>query len=201
MRGIRLAMGLVGVLGLAATASAAEQGFYVGGGVGLYNASLDHPLSDAGITCLVSPTGPDACARNYDDSAAVWDVLVGFQVLKWLAIQGDYYSFEKGESQIPINSSRNLSVSGDAYEASVRLSLPLTDHFEIYARGGWNWYTVDAKYQFIKGQSDSNDSGMAAAGVSFNFTPSFSIQAEYEYVDADAGNLDLTTLRAIYRFH
>ena len=78
-------------------------------------------------------------------------------------------------------------------------SLALGEHFDVYVRLGWNWYNVDGKYQFIKGGSDSNDAAMAAGGLSFNLTPAFSIQAEYEYVDVDSGALDATTIRAVYK--
>ena len=208
MRGIGIAMGLVGVLGFAGTAAAAEDSaFYVGGGVGLYNAQVEHPVSTAaaqsvGATCLIgTPTVLDACTRNYQDSAAVWDVMAGYQMLDWLAFQVDYEWYGKGQSQIPINSSRDFSVSGDAWEVSVKPSLPIGEHFEVYTRLGWNWYNIDGKYQYVKGGSDSNDAFMAAAGLGFNFTPSFSIQAEYEYVDVDSGSLDATTLRFVYKFH
>ena len=201
MRGLRIALGFVGVLGLTATAVAAEPGFYIGGGVGQYDAQVDHPLSDAGISCVFAPSGVDVCARNYSDSAAIWDVMAGFQIWNWLAIQADYEWYEKGESQIPISSSRNMTVSGDAAELSLKPSLPLGEHFELYARVGWNWYNLDGKYQFVKGQSNSDDAAMAAGGVGFNFTPAFSIQAEYEYVDVDAGALNAVTVRGLYRFH
>ena len=143
----------------------------------------------------------DSCSRNYQDSAAVWDVMAGWQIWNWLAIQADYEWYEKGESQIPINSSRNLSISGDAAELSIKPSLPLGEHFELYARLGWNWYNLDGKYQFVKGQSNSDDAAMAAGGVAFNFTPSFGVQIEYEYVDVDAGALNAVTVRGVYRFH
>jgi opacity protein-like surface antigen len=201
MRGLRIALGFVGVLGLTATAVAAEPGFYVGGGVGQYDAQVDHPLSDAGISCVFPPSGVDVCARNYSDSAAVWDVMAGWQIWDWLAIQADYEWYEKGETQIPINSSRNMTISGDAAELSIKPSLPIGEHFELYARLGWNWYNLDGKYQFVKGQSNSDDAAMAAGGVAFNFTPSFGVQIEYEYVDVDAGALNAVTVRGVYRFH
>ena len=201
MRGLRIALGFVGVLGLTATAVAAEPGFYVGGGVGQYDAQVDHPLSDAGISCVFPPSGVDICARNYSDSAAIWDVIAGWQIWDWLAIQADYEWYEKGETQIPINSSRNMTISGDAAELSIKPSLPIGEHFELYARLGWNWYNLDGKYQFVKGQSNSDDAAMAAGGVAFNFTPSFGVNIEYEYVDVDAGALNAVTVRGVYRFH
>ena len=50
MRGLRIALGFVGVFGLTATAVAAEPGFYIGGGVGQYDAQVEHPISAAAAT-------------------------------------------------------------------------------------------------------------------------------------------------------
>ena len=210
MRGIRLAMGFVGALALSSTAAAAEEngtGFYFGIGVGQYDASVDHPVSDLGFNNINSPglcgiagQTTDACARNFSDSGAVWDFMAGFQFLRWLAIQADYNSYSDAQAQIPIKSSRNFVVSGDSYEVSLRLSLPLFDgFFEPYVRGGWNWYNVDGKYQYVKGGSNSDNTGMAAGGLRFNFTPHFAMEGEYEYVDVDTGNLNLATVKFIYR--
>jgi len=205
MRGLRIALGLIGVLGIAANA-AAESSFYVGGGVGLYNAQVESPVSavaatSVGVNCTVAGFPLlNSCSRNYQDSAATWVVFGGFQLFDWLAIQADYDVYDAGESQIPINSSRNFSVSGDAWEVSVKPSLPLGEHIELYARLGWNWYTVDGKYQYVKGNSESDDAAMAAGGIGFKFTPEFSIQAEYEYVDVESGALDAATIRAVYHF-
>ncbi len=205
MRGLRIALGLIGVFGLAANA-AAESSFYVGGGVGLYNAQVENPVSVAqatsvGVSCTVAgQPGLNPCSRNFQDSAATWVVFGGWQLVDWLAFQVDYDWYSKSQSQIPINSSRNFAVSGDAVEVSVKPSLPLGEHFELYARLGWNWYNIDGKYQYVKGGSDSDDAAMAAGGVAFKFTPEFSIQAEYEYVDVDSGALDAATIRAVYHF-
>ena len=205
MRGLRIALGLIGVLGLAANATA-ETSFYVGGGVGQYNAQVENPVSAAaaasvGVNCFRAqiPT-QNECSRNFQDSAATWVVFGGWQFMDWLAFQVDYDWYNKSQSQIPINSSRNFTVSGDAWEVSLKPSLPLGEHIELYARLGWNWYNVDGKYQYIKGGSDSDDAAMAAGGIGFKFTPEFSIQAEYEYVDVDSGALDAATIRAVYHF-
>jgi opacity protein-like surface antigen len=205
---IRLAMGFVGVLGLSSFAAADENtGFYVGGGVGQYTAQIDHPVSDLGINritapaqCAVAGQTTDACARNFSDSGAVWDVMAGFKFLSWLAVQADYNWFEDAQSRIPIHQSRNFVVNGDAYELSIKPSLPLFGgFFEPYVRLGWNWYNVDGKYQYVKGSSNSDNAGMAAGGVALNFTPHFAINAEYEYVDVNSGALDSATIRFIYK--
>ena len=80
-------------------------------------------------------------------------------------------------------------------------SLPLGEHFELLLAWAGTGTTVDGKYQGVKGQSDSDDAAMVAGGVGFNFTPAFSIQAEYEYVDVDCGDLERRDVRVVYRFH
>jgi len=210
MRGIRLAMGFVGVLALSSTAAAAEDGtgFYFGIGVGQYDASVDHPLSDLGLNDETAPTlcavagqpGANACARNFSDSGAVWDVMAGYKLLNWLAVQADYNWYEDAQSQIPINSSRNYVVNGDAAEVSVKPSLPLFGGFlEPYVRLGWSWYSVEGKYQYVKGDSNSDNAGIVAGGVALNFTSHFAINAEYEYVDVNEGSLDSATIRFVYK--
>jgi opacity protein-like surface antigen len=203
-------MGFVGVLALSATAAAAEDGtgFYFGIGVGQYDVTVDHPLSDAGFNQVSVPTlcavagqpTVNACARNFGDSGAVWDVMAGFKFLPWLAIQADYNWYEDAQTQIPINSSRDFVVNGDAYELSLKPSLPLFGgFFEPYVRLGWNWYNVEGKGQFVKGGSNSDNAAMAAGGVQLNFTPHFAINAEYEYVDVSSGSLDSATIRFVYK--
>jgi len=200
MRCIRLAMGLVGMLGLSATA-AADMAFYVGGGVGYYNIKVDSPLTDMGITCSgTNPVHTDWCSRNFQDSSAVWNVTGGVEFGKYFGIQGDYYSYSQAEDQIPINSGVNTDVTADAYELSVKPMLPLGEHFDVFARIGYNWYNIDVKRQYVKGQSDSNNSSMYAGGISFNPTPTFSIIGEYEVVNADNGDLNQTVLRLVYKF-
>ena len=191
MRGIRLAMGLVAMLGLSATA-AADTTFYAGGGVGYYNIKIDHPLAG---TCT---TG---CSRNFQDSSAVWNITGGVMLGKYVGLQADYYDYSQAQDQIPINSGVETDVSGDAWELSVRPTLPLGEHFDLFARLGYNWYNVDLKRQYVKGQSNSDNASMYAVGMDFNATPSFSLTGEYEVLNVDDGDLWAATLRATYRFH
>ncbi len=193
MRGIRIVMGLVGVLGLA-TNAAADPALYVGGGVGIYSIKIDGNPSGFGGTPQL---GSD---RNFADSSAVWDVLAGYQFNKYLAIQADYNWYSKTQTKIPINGNTNVTATADSWELSVRPSYPIGDVLEVYARIGYNWFNVDVKRQYVKGQSDSNDAIMYAGGVGFNLSENFSLNAEYEVVDVDNGDLNSTTLRAVYRF-
>jgi OOP family OmpA-OmpF porin len=189
MRGLRMALGLVGVFGLSATA-AADPAFFLGGGVGLYNIKID----GSGYT---SPAGATV-SGDFEDSAAVWRAFGGYQLNKYLGLQADYVWYGTTQDQIPQNSSYEVKVNGDAWEAAVRLSFPFGDHFEVFSRVGWNWYNVDVKPQYVKGESDSNDDMLYSGGMVFKFTPALSMSAEYEVIDVSGGDLNTATLSFVY---
>ncbi len=190
MRGLRMALGLVGVFGLSATA-AADPAFFLGGGVGLYNIKIDG-------TSYTRPGGTTSVSGDFEDSAAVWRAFAGYQFNKYLGLQADYVWYGTTQDQIPQNSSYNVKVNGDAWEAAVRLSYPFGEHFEVFSRVGWNWYNVDAKPQYVKGQSDSNDDMLYSGGMVFKFTPALSASAEYEVIDISGGDLNTATLSFVY---
>lgn len=193
MRGLRMALGLVGVFGLSATA-AADPAFFLGGGVGLYNIKID----GSSYTPPAETTAEANLGGNFEDSAAVWRFFGGYQFNKYLGLQADYVWYGDTQDQIPQNSSYNVKVNGDAWEAAVRLSYPFGEHFEVFSRVGWNWYNVDAKAQYVKGQSDSNDDLLYSGGMAFKFTPALSMSAEYEVIDVSGGDLNTATLSFVY---
>ncbi len=86
MRGLRIALGLIGVFGLSATA-AADPAFYVGGGVGQYNIKID---GNNYTPPAESSTAEANLGGNFEDSAAVWGVFGGYQFNKYLGLQADY---------------------------------------------------------------------------------------------------------------
>lgn len=188
MRGLRMALGLVGVFGLSATA-AADPAFFVGGGVGLYDIKIDN---------VYQPPANSSSNGEFEDSAAVWRAFGGYQYNKYLGLQADYVWYGTAQDRIPQNSSTRYKLTGDAMEAAVRLSYPFGEHFEVFSRVGWSWYNVDVKPVNVKGQSDSNDDLLYSGGMAFKFTPTFSVNAEYEVIDISEGDLWAATLNFVY---
>jgi OmpA-OmpF porin, OOP family len=185
MRGLRIALGLVGVFGLTATAAAAEDaGFFVGGGVGQYNLKID-----VGVPGV----------QNFEDSAAVWRVFGGYQLNKYLGLEADYVWYSTTQDHLSQTSSQEVTFNGDAAEAAVRLSFPLGAHFEPFARVGWNWYNVDGKVEGIKGQSNSDDAALYSGGIALILTPALKVSAEYEVIDIDNGDLNAATISFVYK--
>jgi len=217
MRGLRLALGLVGVFGLAAAAMA-EPKIYVGGGVGMYNLKIDGggssytPPDSTGTAELTLGSG----AGDFEDSAAVWRVFVGYQAYKiteskWMpliSLQADYNWYGTTNSNVPPagqNGCRtnaqcqSYKVNGDSWELSVRPSWAITNWLDLFGRIGYNWYNVDVKPRWSSGQSDSNDAVMYSGGLAFNLSENVAIFTEYEVVDIDDGDLDTATINLVYK--
>ena len=200
MRGIRMAMGLVGVLGLSSQAAMAADlsGVYVGGGVGLYNLKIDNSYRPPEEDAVIAEANLGG-SGNFEDSGSVWRAFAGYDFNKYIGIQADYVWYGTTQDQIPQNSGVNVKATGDAWELGIKPQFPI-GMFDIFARIGMNWYQIDAKRQYVKGESDSNNDPFYAAGIQANFTKSFSMAAEYEYVDASGGDLNATTINFIYKF-
>jgi len=217
MRGSRIVLGLIGVFGLSATV-AADPAIYMGGGVGQYNLKIDGGTSYSPPEALSSTAEASfGSGGEFEDSAAVWRVFAGYQFdklvdSKWMpniAVQADYFWYSTTQSKIPpagVNGCSSLGsncpsvkVNGDAWELSVRPSYAITDVVEVFARVGYNWYNIEAKQEFVSGESDSNDAAMYSGGLALNFTPNFAASVEYEVVDVDAGDLDSWTVNFVYK--
>jgi OmpA-OmpF porin, OOP family len=197
MRGIRLTLGLMGIFALAGTANAEEgdAGIYLGGGVGMYDVKIDGVFQ--------STTFGNA---NFNDSGTVWRGFGGYAFNKYIAIQGDYQDYGNTTDIVPPGTRNRFNVDGEAWEASVRLSYPLTHMLEIYGRAGWNWYEVhvDPVQRFGQPQArninNNDDAFMGSGGLALHFTPSFSAQAEYEAVNVNNGDLSHWTVNFVYKF-
>jgi opacity protein-like surface antigen len=210
-----MALGLVGVFGLAA-AAAADSGIYLGGGVGLYNVKIDGggsyvPPESVGNTAAASL----GSGGDFEDSASVWRVFAGYQFKlsdsKWIpsiGLQADYIWYGQAQDSVPPSGTNGCKsaptactyydLTGDAWELSVRPSWAITSWLDVFGRVGYQWYNVDVKPRGVKGQSDSNNELMYAGGLGFHFTPAFGATAEYEVVDVSSGDLNAVTVNFVY---
>ncbi|MBB1317480.1 porin family protein [Shewanella sp. SR43-4] len=121
---------------------------------------------------------------EFDDDNDVLQGLVGYRFNKYLALEGSYIDFG--------HYGNNLSrAETDGYTAGLKVTLPITDRVELYAKGGQLWYSTDYDVVGLSGNKD--DEGVfAGAGVGFKVTDRFLINAEYTWYDAEI-NLDNVT--------
>ncbi len=134
---------------------AAENGIYVGANYG-----------------YLKVDGKD----DFDNNSDVIQGLVGYRFNQYLAIEGGYANF--GDYG---NSLSNAETDG--YTAALKVSYPIVDRVELYAKGGQLWYSTD--YDVLGFSGNKDDEGVfAGAGVAFKVTDRFLINAEYTWYDA-----------------
>tara|TARA_R110001583_G_scaffold63575_5_gene185989 strand:- start:353 stop:928 length:576 start_codon:yes stop_codon:yes gene_type:complete len=121
---------------------------------------------------------------EFDDDNDVLQGLVGYRFNKYLALEGSYIDFG--------HYGNNLSrAETDGYTAGLKVTLPIADRVELYAKGGQLWYSTDYDVVGLSGNKD--DEGVfVGAGVGFKVTDRFLINAEYTWYDAEI-NLDNVT--------
>ncbi|ABN63262.1 outer membrane beta-barrel protein [Shewanella baltica] len=73
---------------------------------------------------------------DFDDNSDVIQGLVGYRFNQYLAVEGGYVNF--GDYG---NSLSNAETDG--YTAALKVSYPIVDRVELYAKGGQLWYSTD----------------------------------------------------------
>ncbi|QDE30137.1 porin family protein [Shewanella polaris] len=118
---------------------------------------------------------------DFDDDNDVLQGLVGYRFNNYLALEGSYIDFGSYGNNLS-------SAETDGYTAGLKVTLPIADRVELYAKGGQLWYSTD--YDVVGFSGNKDDEGVfAGAGVAFKVTDRFLINAEYTWYDAEI-NLD-----------
>lgn len=121
---------------------------------------------------------------DFDDENDVIQGLVGYRFNQYFALEGGYINFGEYGS--------NLSnAETDGYTAGLKVTFPIADRVELYAKGGQLWYSTD--YEVLGFSGNQDDEGVfAGAGVAFKVTDRFLINAEYTWYDAEVSVSNIT---------
>ncbi|MBT78804.1 MAG: hypothetical protein CL587_00230 [Alteromonadaceae bacterium] len=139
-----------------------QPGFYVGGNYG-----------------YLKVDGQD----DFDDDNDVIQGLVGYRFNRYLAVEGSVIDFG--------DYGNNLSrADTDGWTAGVKGILPITNQFSVYAKAGQLWWDTDYSVNGVSGSYD-DESLFIGAGVAYNITENFLVNAEYTVYDADLDANDL----------
>ena len=178
------ALGIAGTMaagGTLADSAAAATGPYLGGKYG----------------------GFKARGGEFDDERDFYEVVGGWQLTPYFAIEGNYADFGNYGNDV---ASADLEGGGLALVGQ----LPVTDSLALYAKGGQFWWDGDVKLLGIEGDLDE-ESPFYGLGAKFMVTDAFGINAEYkryevEYnsstpdFDDDDSDMDTVTIGANYYF-
>ena len=219
---MKLKTALFASLALAAgTATAAEDGFYVGAGVGYGSMSVDSQKIDRVIDSELDPTGYFVDRSNVDDGASPWSAFVGYRFMKYVAVELGY--IDLGNADYTGIVSDGLDTAGRVkaqWEASgwpvtVLGIWPINNEWEVFGRVGLFMGDVKLKAKAVDGNGDMLVRGNAStnsnefiggAGVNFNFLEKWTARAEWQAMPSlgndDTGSGDWNNIQAsiLYRF-
>jgi opacity protein-like surface antigen len=140
-------------------------------------------------------TAPDNF-DHFDHDHVTGKGFVGVNLNKWLGVEAQYIYLGKDEKD-------DFKLKGNGYTGAVVLSLPIGDHFAIFAKGGEFWWNIDVNGPAGFDTSKDGHDPFYGAGVKFKLTQNFAIRAEYERVKLDKSDsikLDLDLASAGIEF-
>lgn len=130
---------------------------------------------------------------------------LGYQANDWLSLEGGYDWL--GNAGITSNNSAGARMKNQGIQLAAKLSLPVNEHIDLYARGGMMGWYEEVKSGSHK-ESDYGVSPLAAVGTELSFSEDWAMRLEYQYVSnigqggdnriiTDNGQ---TSLAMVYRF-
>ena len=194
---IKLAAAAIAVMGasLAPAAFAQSQdetsGFYLGGGVGQFNAQIDDvdQLDDA--------------IDKWDEDDTAYKFFGGYRLNRFLGVEVDYINLGKPSGAVVPGF--NVDASVDGFAPYVVGTIPLGRFFEVYGRLGYYFYDanlrqdseLDGRVQFDEESEDLVWGG----GIGANIGEKLNLRLEYERFDLkNLDDADAVWLTAAWRF-
>lgn len=170
---MRIAVGAVGALMWTLSAGAADNGIYIGAGIGESNVEVDS--DDLGI--------------GFDGNDTAWKLIVGVRPLDWLGVEASYVDFGKPKDN-------GVKVDADGLSAFAVGFLPVGP-VDVFAKAGLINYDAN----FDVGELDDKGTEFAyGAGVQFRLL-SLAFRGEYEKFDVKhVDDVNMLSLSVTYTF-
>ncbi|MEO8062048.1 MAG: porin family protein [Pseudomonadota bacterium] len=194
---LKLTAAIAALMSLAAVPAANAQvqdevsGFYVGGGVGQFNAGIDD-VDDV-----------DDAVDAWDDDDTAYKFFAGYRMNRFLAFELDYINL--GEPSGAVVPGFNVDASVDGFAPYVVGTIPLGPYFEVYGRLGYYFYDanigrddgLNGRVQFDEESEDL----VYGAGIGANIGEKLNLRFEYERFDLQGlDDADSLWLTAAWRF-
>jgi opacity protein-like surface antigen len=170
------------VLGCSAAAQAADNGIYLGAGVGRATVEIDNISSGA---------------LDFDGDDTGYKIIAGIRPLDWLAIEANYVNF--GEPDDSPGGVR-LRTKGDGLGAYA-LGLFAVGPVDLFAKAGVVRWNSELRHPQL-GRLDDDDGTDFAYGVGVQFRLlSLGVRGEYEVFDIDGvDKANMISLSVTYTF-
>jgi OmpA-OmpF porin, OOP family len=166
-------------------------GFYVGGGVGQFNAGIDN-VDEV-----------DDTVDNWDSDDTAYKFFAGYRLNRFLGFELDYINL--GEPSGSVVPGFNVDAAVDGFAPYVVATFPLGRYFEVYGRLGYYFYDatvgredeLDNRVEFDEESEDL----VYGAGIGANIGEKLNLRFEYEKFDLQGlDDADSLWLTAAWRF-
>jgi len=189
----KLAAALAALSALTVSAAFADEtrGWYLGGGVGQFNAQID------------DVNQIDDTINRWDEDDTAYKLFAGYRLNKILAFELDYINL--GEPSGAVVPGFNVDSAVDGFAPYVVATLPLGNFFEVYGRLGYYFYdaTVGVENELdnrVTFDEESEDL-VYGAGIGANIGEKLNLRFEYEKFDLEGlDDSDSLWLTAAWRF-
>jgi opacity protein-like surface antigen len=191
---LKIAAAIAGLtVAAAAPAAFADEnaGFYLGGGVGQFNAQID------------DVDEVDEAVDSWDDDDTAYKFFAGYRLNKFLAFELDYINL--GEPSGAVVPGFNVDASVDGFAPYVVATLPLGPWFEVYGRLGYFFYDATVGYENeVDGRVELDEESedlVYGAGIGANIGERLNVRFEYERFDLQGvDDADALWLTAAWKF-
>ena len=187
---------VIAALAVAATAPAAyaqdeDAGFYLGGGVGQFNAQID------------DVDEVDSTVDEWDEDDTAYKFFAGYRLNRFLAFELDYINL--GEPSGDVIPGFNVDASVDGFAPYVVGTIPLGQWFEVYGRLGYFFYDATVGVEDgLGGRAEFDEESeelVYGAGIGANIGERLNVRLEYERFDFEnVDDADALWLTAAWRF-
>jgi len=115
--------------------------------------------------------------EEFDDNKDAYQLFAGYSLNQYIALEGSYINFGDYGNRL-------ANAETDGYTLGLKLSLPVTNSVDIYARGGQLWYETDYSVLGVDGNKD--DTGLfAGIGASYHVNQDWAVKVDYTVYDND----------------
>jgi len=166
-------------------------GFYLGSGVGQFNAGIDD-VDDVATT-----------VDKWKENDTAYKIFAGYRLNRFLGLEVDYVNL--GNPSGAVVPGFNVDSSVDGFAPYVVGTFPLGRYLEFYGRAGYYFYdanlaTQDALGNRVKFDEESKDF-VYGAGIGANLGEKLNLRFEYERFDLkNLDDADALWLTAAWRF-
>lgn len=196
------------LLATAHPASAAEHGFYIGGGYSSVSADYSPSVRMTDLTAGIPDPGPIDLSALDPLGSNSWRILAGYRALDWLAIEGDFSQFTGNRVTtglvcvtIPCPALMRGEVATTSLSA---LAIYPVSQFDLFVRAGVTHWRADVDTlnyddSRLGNASESGIEPSYGAGAQLN-VERFSMRLEYQRLKLGEDSADLTVLGVTYSF-